>query len=172
MCQDDRIHLGSLEHIDVLCLLLFIRYIINDLLFLFFFRRFFGIRLLLAYHVAVLVYNIGFRFFLFVLYLIRIGLIDFQTFRQCQILAIQILKEDVIGHLLTELVILQAAELDERTDVIPVFIVFFLLGLTHTGKLVCNLFRNIIGNLLYKTIVLQRTSGYIQRQIRTVNDTL
>ena len=106
MCQDYRIHLGSLEHINVLCLLLFIRYIVNDLLFLFFFRRFFGIGLLFTYHIAVLVYDVGFRFFVFILYFIQIGLIDFQTFRQCQILAIQILKEDVIGHLLTELVIL------------------------------------------------------------------
>ena len=109
MCQNYRIHFGSLKHIDVLCLLLFIRYIINDLFFLFFFRIFFRIRLLFTYHIAVLIYDFRIGGFLFCLIfpgLIRIGFINLKAFRQCQILAVQVLKENVIGHLLTEFIIL------------------------------------------------------------------
>ncbi len=49
---------------------------------------------------------------------------------------------------------------------------YFLLGLAHAGQLIRNLFGNIIGNFLYKAIVLQRASGHVQRQIRTINDAL
>ena len=52
------------------------------------------------------------------------------------------------------------------------FSYFSCLGLAHAGQLVRYLLGNIIGNLLYKAIVLQRASGYVQRQIRTVNDAL
>ena len=170
--QDHSIHLGSLEHIDVLALLLFIRYIVDDLLLLLFLGILLGsliFRLVLYdfgfYLVAVLVYGI-----LLVLFLIL--RLDLQALRQSQILAVQILEEDVIIHLLTELVILQAAEFDEGTDIIPVLVVLFLVGLAHTGQLVRYLLGNVLGDLLDKSVVLQCTSGYIQRQIRTVDDTL
>ena len=170
--QDHSIHLGSLEHIDVLALLLFIRYIVDDLLLLLFLGILPGsliFRLVLYdfgfYLVAVLVYGI-----LLVLFLIL--RLDLQALGQRQIFAVQILEEDVIIHLLAELVILQAAELDEGADVIPVLVVLFLVSLAHTGKLVRYLLGNVLGDLLDKSVVLQCTSGYIQRQIRAVDDTL
>ena len=117
------------------------------------------------YLVAVLIYSI----FLILFLVLRL---DLQTLGQSQIFAVQILEEDIIIHLLTELVILQAAELDEGTDVIPVFVVLFLIRLAHTGQLVRYLLGNVLGDLLDKSIILQCTSGYVQRQIRAVDDTL
>ena len=84
----------------------------------------------------------------------------------------KILKEDIIGHLLTELIIFQAAKLDEWADIIPVLIIFFFLSLAHSGQFISYLLGNILGYLLYKTVILQSTSGYVQRQIRTIDDTL
>jgi len=172
MGQDHSIHLSSLEHIDVLALLLFIRYIVNDLFLL----LFPGILLrslifrfipydLSFYLVAVLIYSI----FLVLFLILRL---DLQALRQRQIFAVQILEEDVIVHLLTELVILQAAKLDERTDVIPVFVVLFLVCLAHACQLVRYLLGNVLCDLPDKSIILQCTSGYVQRQIRAVDDTL
>ena len=170
--QDHSIHLGSLEHINILALLLFIRYIVDDLLLLLFpgilpgslIFRFIPYDLSF-YLVAVLIYSI----FLILFLVLRL---DLQTLGQSQIFAVQILEEDIIIHLLTELVILQAAELDEGTDVIPVFVVLFLIRLAHTGQLVRYLLGNVLGDLLDKSIILQCTSGYVQRQIRAVDDTL
>ena len=85
---------------------------------------------------------------------------------------IQVFEQDRILHLVTELLILQAAKLDEWADAVPVFLVVFSLGLAHTGQLVCNLLGNLICNLIHESIILQRTSGYVQRQIRAVDNTL
>ncbi len=54
--------------------------------------------------------------------------------RQGQVLAVQILEQDIVVHLLAELVILQTAKLDERTDVIPVLVILLLLSLAHTRR--------------------------------------
>ena len=169
--QDDRIHLCRLEHIDVLALLLFIRHIVNNLFLLLFLSAVFlflraVIHNLGLYLLTVLVNGTsGLGFF-------RINRLCLKALRQGQIFSVQILEQDVIVHLLTELVILQAAKLDERADVVPVFVVLFLLGLTHAGELVRHLLGNIFGNLLYKAVILQSASGYVQRQIRTVDHAL
>ena len=76
--------------------------------------------------------------------LIGIGFAYFQAFRQCQIFAVQILKQNIIRDLFTELIILQAAELDKRTDIIPVLLILFFLCLAHTRQLVSHFFGNII----------------------------
>ena len=226
MCQDHGIHLGSLEHIDILALLLLVRHIIDDLLLLLFFvlpgiffrlilndlsfyllavlinrsglfpavrSAFFrlavvrvcsfGLRLpavlidylgfhlltalidYLGFHLLAVLVNCILSLFCF----IGIHLVDFQTLRQCQIDTVQVLEENVIRHLLAELVVFQAAKLDKRADIIPVFLIFFFLGLAHTGQLVSHFFRDIFADLLNKTVILQCASGHIQRQIRTVD---
>ena len=151
-----------------------IRYIIDGL-FLLLFRSF-------AVFFAALVHDFGFhlvavyilcRFLLLTVFLISgIDRFHFQTLRQALVLAFQVLEQDVIRHLLAELVIFQAAVLDERIDVIPVFLVLFTLGLAHTGQLVCHLLGDVVADLLNETIVLQCGTGYVQRQIRTVDHTL
>src|SRR5699024_11518631 len=63
-------------------------------------------------------------------------LIFLQAVLKGQILALQVLKEDIIPHLLRKLLVLDVAELDEGSNVIPVFLIVLTLGLAHSGKLV------------------------------------
>ena len=178
MGKDHRIHSCRLEHIDILSLLLFIGDIVDGLLLLLLFPGAFSfcsisLSSLLAIGdylgldlLTVLIHS-GLR-----LRLLRILGLHLQAFGQCKVPAVQVLEEDVIIHLLTELVILQAAEFDEGADVIPVFVVFLLLGLAHARELVCHLLGDILGYLLHKPVVLQGTPGHIKGQVRAVNDTL
>ena len=85
---------------------------------------------------------------------------------------INILEQDIICHLITELLILQASELDKRTDVIPILLIRLFVCLAHSAQLICNLLGNIICNLIHESVILQCTSGYIQRQIRAVDNAL
>ena len=169
MGQDHGIHLGSLEHVDVLALLLLVRHIVDDLLLLVLF--FLCILTVGLVHnlrlnlVAVLVHS---RLFL----LVGIGLFHLKALRQRHVLSFQILEQDVIRHLLTELIILQAAELDERADIVPIFLVLFLFGLAHARQLIRNLLADVVGNLLHKAVVLQCASGHVERQIRAVDHAL
>src|SRR5699024_10360496 len=57
-------------------------------------------------------------------------------------------------------------------DIIPVFFISFTVSLAHYCQLVRYLLGNILRYLLYKSIILQRASGHVQRQIRTVDDAL
>ena len=170
MVQDHGIHFGSLEHIDVLALLLLICYIVDDFFFLLF-RLFILVSSFCFGSFCALICTLLFCLFL-ILCLIRVDLIDLKTFRKRQIFAVQILEQNVICHLFAEFVILQTAKLDEGTDIIPVLVILFLLGLAHTSQFIGNLLGNIIGDLLYKAVILQCASGYIQRQVRTVDHTL
>ena len=111
------------------------------------------------------------RSILSVIRLVGIDLVDLQTLGQRHVLAVQILEKDIVGHLLAELVVLQAAELDEGTDIIPVFLVLFLLGLAHAGQLIRHLLCDVLADLLDKTVVLQRASGHVERQVRAVDHT-
>ena len=172
--QHDSIHLGLLEHVHVLALHLQVGCVVDGLFLLFLFCAFSCffpgscfVNNLCLYLFAVFI-NSAVAFFLF----IRINLVDFQTVRQRHVFAVQVLEKDIIRHLLAELVILQAAEFNEGTDVIPVFLIFFPVGLAHAGQLVGNLLGDVIGNLLHEAVVLQRASGNVQRQIRTVDDAL
>ena len=193
MGQDDGIHFVVPEHLDILSLLLFVSDIVDNLFCgISFFRGmpFFHIFLrgiltvltgIIGYHfgfylLAVFVYGAAaflcfFRLIRAVI-LLTVKRLHFQALRQSQILAVQVLEQDIVIHTLAELVVLQAAELDEGADIIPVFLVFFLLRLAHAGKLVRHLLGDIFGNLLHKAVILQRASGHIQRQVRAVDDTL
>ena len=73
---------------------------------------------------------------------------------------------------LSKFAVFDAAEFDERADIIPVFLIRLTIRLAHTGQLVSDLLGNIFRNLLNKSIILKCTSGNIQRQIRTINHTL
>ena len=141
MCEDNGIHLGSLEHVDVLALLFFIRHIVDDFLFLFLLLFFiFGVVIpvfidYLGFHsLAILVNGCGcfsvtisvngigtftciltfccvihrictvfIRCTVFISF--RVNLIDFKALRQSHIHAVQVLKENIVCHLLTELVV-------------------------------------------------------------------
>ena len=60
----------------------------------------------------------------------------------------------------------------DRADIIPVFFIVFSVCLAHAGQFISHLLADIIRDFLYKSVILQRTSGYVQRQIRAVDDTL
>ena len=85
---------------------------------------------------------------------------------------IQILVDHGVFHLLAELLVFEASELDERADIVPVFLIILAVCLEHSNEFICYFLGNVICNFIHKTIVLQCTSGYIQRQIRAVNDSL
>ena len=99
-------------------------------------------------------------------------LILLQTVRKGQILAVQILEQDIISHLLCKFLILNIPEFDERCNIIPIFFIIFTVRLAHAGQLVRHLLGDIVGNLLHKAVVLQRASGHVKRQIRAVDHTL
>ena len=151
--QDNSIHTLLTEQVDILALLDLIGHIVDD-----------SLRLLL-----ILFFLSRISSFLCFFFLSRFYGCD--VIWKSEVLAVQILQKGVIQDLLTEFLLFDAAVFDERADVIPVFLIVFTVGLAHAGELVCNLFGNIIGNLLNKTIVLECTSGNIQRQIRAVDHT-
>ena len=174
MGQDHRIHLVVPEHLHILSLLLLVGHIVDDFLFLFLCLAVLSLLCLAVHHfgfhlLAVLVHSAA---ALSLLILTVAGRFNLQTHRQGQVLAVQVLEQDVIVHPLTELIVLQAAELDKGTDVIPVLVILFLLGLAHAGELVRHLLGDVLGDLFHKAVVLEGAPGHVQRQIRTVNDTL
>ena len=59
--------------------------------------------------------------------------IFFKAFRKSEIFAFQILEQNIVRHFFTEFLIFKAAEFDERTDIIPVFFISFLICFTHSG---------------------------------------
>ena len=152
MCQDHCILPLLFEHIDVLTLLLFIRHVENISLWCLF--RLFWIRCLLCLCLFCCFSAIG-----------------LDTVFQSEIFVVKILKQHRIFYFFSEFFIFQTSKLDKRTDIIPVFFIIFSVCFEHTVQFVCNLLRNIVCNFCYKSIILQCTSGYIQRQIRTVDHT-
>ena len=147
MRKDQSIHSLLPEQIDILTLLLYIRHIVNG-------RRLLFLRLgLLAGFLLCDILSIhNLRL------LLIIALDILHILRQGNELIVQILKDDKILHLLLEFLILQAAKLDEWTDIIPVFLVILAVNFVHTGQLVRNLLGNVVRNLLNKAIVLQCAS--------------
>ena len=160
--EDKGLHLLGPEHLDILALLLLISHVVDGAVL-------FGLFRLLLFHdlsfdlLAVLVYS--FLFF-------HIDLVDFQGLGQRQELAVQVLEKDIVGHLPAELVVAQAAVLDEGADVVPVLVVVLLIGLAHAGQLVRHLLGDVIGDLCDKAVVLQGAPGNIQGQVRTVDGAL
>ena len=88
------------------------------------------------------------------------------------ILSVKILIQYIVVHPLGEFLIFENTVLDKRADIIPVLLIIFPFCLVHTGQLVRNLPGDIIGDLLGKAVILKCRSGYVQRQIRAVNDAL
>ena len=58
------------------------------------------------------------------------------------------------------------------SDVIPVFLVGFLVCLAHADQLVSHFLRDIFLNLLDESVILQSGAGDIERKIRTIDHTL
>ena len=159
--QDNSILSCLFEHINILALLNLISYIEDyGLLRLFLLCIFIFFRCSIFF----LLFCLIFRFFCFFLVL-------FNAIFQCQIFAVKILEEYIISHFLCKFSILDAAIFNEWADVIPVFFIGFTVCFAHSCQFICYLLGNILGNLLYKSIILQCTSGYVQRQIRAVNYT-
>ena len=78
----------------------------------------------------------------------------FKVVWKSDIFAFHVLEDDVIFHLVIELLIADAAKFNERADIIPVFLIIFAVCLTHTGKLFCYFLCNVIRNLLNKSVIL------------------
>ena len=140
MVQDHRILPLVFKHVNVLTLLLLVRYIIDGGL---------GLFLLLLALLWLLFFLLGVD---------ELTAVCLHALFQRHVFVIQVLEEDVVHHLVAEFLVLQAAELDERADVIPVFLVVLLVGLAHAAQLVGNLLGNVVCDLIYKSIVLQRAS--------------
>ena len=132
------------EHIDVLALLNLIRHIVDS-----------GLNLL--YLVLVLILTLG-RLILLLIGLNDLAAVLLDTILQGQVFPVNILKQNDFLHLVAELLVFQAAELDERADIVPIFLVVLSLRLAHSGKLICNLLGNVIGNLIDEPVVLERAS--------------
>ena len=145
VCQNDRILSLSLEHVNILTLLYFICYI-EDSCLLFFLR------------ICIL------RIFCFCLNFFCLCGLSVFAFRflddifESHIFVIKILVKHRILHLLTEFLILQAAELNEWADVIPIFLIILTVCLEHSVQLVSNLLGNIISNFIHESVILQCTT--------------
>ena len=153
MVKNNGIHALLLEHVDVLSLLYAVGYIV--------YRLFLRLLLFLwcTLRSSILCIRSICRFLNNRLALGALRLFyRCKQLRKCLVLIIDILKEDIIVHLVTELFILQAAVLDKRSDIVPVFLVGFLLCLAHADQLVCNLLGDVLLDLLDKSIVLQSRS--------------
>ena len=98
--------------------------------------------------------------------------VDIEGLGSCQVLAVQVLEQNVICHSGAELIVLKAAVLDEGADVVPVLVVVLLVGLAHAGELVSDLLGDVIADLLREAVVLKRASGDVQRKVRAVDDAL
>ena len=161
MLQDHCILACFLKHIDILALLNFICHVEDNSLFRFFFLCF--ILILFCCSVFFLFFSLSFC----CLFLILLDAVF-----QCEIFAVKVFEEYIISHLLSKLGVFDTAIFDKWADVIPVFLIRFTVCLAHSGKFVCYFLGNVLGNLLYKSVILQCTSGYIQRKIRAVDHAL
>ena len=157
MSQYYRILSLTLEQVDVLALLHFIGNIVDRRLNLFYF---------------VLIAAISILFFLLVIWLNYLSAVFFYTIFQRQIFVINILKEDCILHLIAEFLVFEASEFDKRADAVPVFLIIFSLCLTHSGQLIRHFLGDIVRYLIDKSVILQCASGYVQRKVRAVDDSL
>ena len=160
MFQNHRIQSFFFEHIDVLALLYFICHIKQCGLRCIFFL----IQIFFKFCIVLLVCSL--RVFCGIFFLILCNKII-----QSQILAFDILNQNVVHHTVTELTVLDTTIFDERTDIIPIFFIIFTVCLAHTAQLVSYLLADIIRDLLYKSVILQCASGYIQWQIRAIDHT-
>ena len=163
--QDDGIHAGLTEHVNVLALLNLVGDVVDGRLF----RLLVcigGLILFLFSGSGVLSFVLGFGGISLCCFLLLYKILDGQIF------AVEILVQDGVCHLFAEFAVLDSAKFDERADIIPVFFIILAVGLAHAGELVCDLLCDVVGDLLYKAVVLQSASGYVQRQIRAVDDTL
>ena len=104
--------------------------------------------------------------------ILMLFLVLIQAVLKSQVFALQVLVQDEVSHLLSKLLILDIAELDEGCNVIPVFLIIFPVCLAHAGQLVCYLLRDVIRYLLHEAVILKGTSGHVKRQIRAVDDAL
>ena len=138
--QDHRILPLVFKHVNVLALLLLVRYIVDGGL---------GLFLLLLALLWLLFFLLGVD---------ELTAVCLHALFQRHVFVIQVLEEDIVHHLVAEFLVLQAAELDERADVIPVFLVVLLVSLAHAAQLVGNLLGNVVCDLVNKSIVLQRAS--------------
>ena len=95
-----------------------------------------------------------------------------QVFLQREIFPVDVLEEHVVLDMLVKFFVLQAAILQERIDVIPVFFKILALCLAHADKLVRDFLGDIVGHLLDEPVILKCRTGYVQREIRAVHNTL
>ena len=159
--QDDSIHALTAEHVDVLALLNFVGDVVNSRFFRLFLLvsvfRIFGILRSFS-----LLFGVLCRSFFFLI------LVD--AVLKSQIFSVDVLEQNIVHHLLGEFLVLDASVFDEWVDIIPVFLVILTVGFAHAGELVSEFLGDVLGDLLDKSVVLQCASGYVQRQIRAVDD--
>lgn len=88
------------------------------------------------------------------------------------ILSVQIFEYDDILYFGVEIFVFQAPEFDENGNIVPASLVFFLIGFVQPRELVCDLFDDVLGNLLHLPVVLQKAARHIERNVGAVDDAL
>ena len=161
MFQDDSIHALAAEHVDVLALLNFVGDVVNC--------RFFRLFLLVSVFRIFCILS-SFSLLLGVLCRNFFFLILVDAVLKSQIFSVDVLEQNIVHHLLGEFLVLDASVFDEWVDIIPVFLVILTVGFAHAGELVSEFLGDVLGDLFDKSVVLQCASGYVQRQIRAVDD--
>ena len=71
-----------------------------------------------------------------------------------------------------ELLVADAAVLDERMNVLPVFLVILALRVELAHQAIRHLAGDVIAHLAHVAIVLQERTGHVQRQVRAVDHAL
>ena len=94
------------------------------------------------------------------------------VFRNSGILAVGLLHEDGILHHVEELAVLDAAVLDEGSDIVPVAFVGFPLRVHQAVQLIGNLLGDMRADLLHVAVILQEGTADVQRQVRAVDHAL
>ena len=121
--QNNCVHLLLTEHIDILALLYHVGHIVDRCL-----RSFF------LFTVGLFICLLFRLFFCLVSFCFSVSrFLCFQVLVHSSIFTIQILEQHILHHTLTELLILDAAKFDERTDIIPVFLIILTVSLAHTA---------------------------------------
>ena len=109
---------------------------------------------------------------IFIGYIINLVAFCFWIFFQGLVLSIDGLEQQNILHTVIEFLIFQAAKLDKCRNIIPVFFIAWTVIFKDLMQLVRNLLGDVLGNLLYFAVILQKASGNIKRHVRTIDNTL
>ena len=104
--------------------------------------------------------------------LFALGAILVQILLEGQIFALHGLKQQGVLDPLIELLVPDAAILDEGMDVVPILLVVLALGVVFAHQAVGHLAGDVGRNLFHIPVVLQEGTRDVQRQFRAIDNAL